>query len=220
MNEGYNRKTLAAVGRDPRQDQITQSQREGRHIWMRLALVAPFRQNQHNHLHCTHGRPTHGVITEETGRHTATGLLQKAARSRFSSGPKENEAKSSARAAAPSFRKPASRDPSATDLAPPGTARPAAAAAFADGGGGGGLYPAYSACLTIVQSRKRPSVMGGTTNTTGRQQIQNGKSHTGLEMAKIAKNSIWRRTTHTRQKKTETYTRMDVLAPPTLPSRP
>jgi len=55
MNAGYDSKTLATVGRDPRQDQITQSPREVRHIWMRLALVAPLRQNQHNHVHRTHG---------------------------------------------------------------------------------------------------------------------------------------------------------------------
>jgi len=56
-------------------DQL-QSERKGQHIWMWLALVAPLRQNQHNYLHRTHGRPIHGVITQETGRHTATSLLQ------------------------------------------------------------------------------------------------------------------------------------------------
>jgi len=76
MNDRHDSKTLATVGRDPRQHQITQSKREGRHIWMWLALVTSPGPNQHNHLHRTHGGPTHGVTTHETGRHTATGLLQ------------------------------------------------------------------------------------------------------------------------------------------------
>jgi len=61
MNDGYDSKIRATLGRDPRQHQITQSEREGRHIWMWLALVAPLGQTQHKHLHRTQGRPTNGV---------------------------------------------------------------------------------------------------------------------------------------------------------------
>ena len=46
LSDGNESKALTAMARDPRQDQVTQSQWEGRHIQMRLALLAPLRQNQ------------------------------------------------------------------------------------------------------------------------------------------------------------------------------
>jgi len=43
LSDGHESKVLSAIERDPRQDQVEQSQLEGRHIRIRLTLLAPLR---------------------------------------------------------------------------------------------------------------------------------------------------------------------------------
>jgi len=61
LSNGHESKALTAMERDRRQDQVTQSQWEGRHIRMRLTLLAPLRQNQNYDIHRTHSRAAHSM---------------------------------------------------------------------------------------------------------------------------------------------------------------
>jgi len=63
LSDVHESKALTAMERDPRQDQVTQSQWEGRHVRMRLALLAPLRKNQNYDSHRTHSRAAHSMTT-------------------------------------------------------------------------------------------------------------------------------------------------------------